>query len=34
MTALGCGENTVKINGDLTEPVLEAKHWEMLKAQE
>ena len=29
-TQLGCGEGTVKIKGDLTEPLIPAEHWDML----
>jgi prevent-host-death family protein len=31
-TILGCGKNTVEINGDLTEPLIPEEDWDMLKA--
>ncbi len=30
-TRLGCGQDSVKIHADLTEPVISEKSWEMLK---
>ena len=30
-TRLGCGEGTVKIKGDLTEPLIPEEHWDMLE---
>lgn len=29
-TVLGCGRDSVKINGDLTEPLIPIKDWNML----
>jgi prevent-host-death family protein len=29
-TKLGCGEGTVKIRGDLTEPLIPEENWDML----
>ena len=29
-TLLGCGRNTVRIAGDLTEPAIEQANWDML----
>jgi prevent-host-death family protein len=28
-TRLGCGKGTVKIKGDLTEPLIPEEHWDM-----
>ena len=30
-TVLGCGAGSVKINGDLTEPLIPIENWDMLK---
>ncbi len=30
-TQLGCGEGTVDIKGDLTEPLIPEKNWDMLE---
>ena len=30
-TRLGCGQGSVKIHADLTEPVIPEENWEMLK---
>lgn len=30
MTQLGCGKDSVKINGDITLPAMEESSWEML----
>ncbi len=30
-TVLGCGSGSVRINGDLTEPLMPASDWEMLQ---
>ncbi len=31
-TKLGCGFGSVKVKGDLTEPMIPENHWEMLKS--
>lgn len=30
-TQLGCGRDTVKVKGELTEPLIPAQDWEMLR---
>ena len=30
-TQLGCGEGTVEIKGDLTEPLIPEENWDMLE---
>ena len=31
LTKLGCGRGSVRVSGDLTEPLIPTENWEMLK---